>query len=253
MRKFALVMMVGALMASGANMARADEKDKAAVAVLDKAIAAIGGADKLAKVKSTSWSAKGTVNINGTDSTFTTESTAAGIDQLKSTFTGNFDGNEVVFHSVLDGKKGWVRFNDMTMEIPEDRVASMSRDIYLSQAALLILPLKGDKFKVESGGEETIDGVAHNVLRVVGPDGKDFKLLFDKENGLLAKSVATVQDFSGQDFTQESSYKDFKDFGGVRVATKVSRKRDGDRFLEEEVTVFKASETVDPKTFAEPE
>ena len=57
----------------------------------------------------------------------------------------------------------------------------------------------------------------------------------------------------GEDFTQETTYKDYKDFDGIKKATKVESKRDGETFMKSEVTEFKILEKVDPKTFSEPE
>jgi hypothetical protein len=41
--------------------------------------------------------------------------------------------------------------------------------------------------------------------------------------------------------------------GGIKKATKVDSKRDGERFVEQEITDFKPLEKVDPKTFTAPE
>ena len=57
----------------------------------------------------------------------------------------------------------------------------------------------------------------------------------------------------GEEFTQETTYKDYKDFDGIKKATKVESKRNGEDFLKSEITEFKVVDKVDPKTFAEPE
>ena len=59
--------------------------------------------------------------------------------------------------------------------------------------------------------------------------------------------------FQGEDFTQESTFADYKDFGGIKKATKLESKRDGERFLEAEITEFKVLEKAEPETFAEPD
>ena len=84
------------------------------------------------------------------------------------------------------------------------------------------------------------------------PDGKEFTLYFDKESGLPVKLVAKVVGFGGEEFTQETTYKDYKDFDGIKKATKVDSKRDGEDFTKSEVTEFKVLEKVDPKAFSEP-
>jgi hypothetical protein len=115
-----------------------------------------------------------------------------------------------------------------------------------------IHPLKGKGFKVEAAGTEKVGDKPAAVLKVTGPDGKDFKIYFDQESGLPVKQVAKVIGFMGEEFTQETSYAGYKDFGGIKKATKVEGKRDGEKFIEQEITDFKPVEKVDPKTFTEP-
>jgi hypothetical protein len=88
---------------------------------------------------------------------------------------------------------------------------------------------------------------------VTPADGKEFTLAFDKESGLPVKLVARVVGFQGNEYTQETTYKDYKDLDGIKKATKIESKRDGEKFREEEITEFKILGKVDPKTFAEPE
>ena len=59
------------------------------------------------------------------------------------------------------------------------------------------------------------------MLKVTGPDGKDFTLCLDKESGLPVKLVAKVLSFQGEEYTSETTYADYKDFGGIKKATKV--------------------------------
>ena len=65
-------------------------------------------------------------------------------------------------------------------------------------------------------------------IKATGPDGKDFTLYFDKESGLPVKSVAKVVGFQGDEFTQETTYTDYKEFDGIKKATKAESKRDGE-------------------------
>jgi hypothetical protein len=58
--------------------------------------------------------------------------------------------------------------------------------------------------------------------------------------------------FMGDEFTQETTFSDYQDMAGIKKATKISSKRDGEKFTEAQITEFKLLETVDAKTFAEP-
>ena len=66
------------------------------------------------------------------------------------------------------------------------------------------------------------------------------------------KQVAKVIGFQGQETTQETTYADYKDLGGIKKATKVQMKGDGEKFQDMEVTEFKVLDKVDPDVFTEP-
>jgi hypothetical protein len=116
-----------------------------------------------------------------------------------------------------------------------------------------LVALKGKGFTVKAAADEKVGGKPAAVLKVKGPDGKDFTLYLDKESGLPVKQVAKVAGFMGDEFTQETTFGSYKNFGGIKKATKIENKRNGMKFLTLEVTEFKALDKVDPKTFAKPE
>jgi hypothetical protein len=90
------------------------------------------------------------------------------------------------------------------------------------------------------------------VLKVTGPDGKDFTLFFDKESGLPVRQVARILSFQGEEYTSETTFADYKDFDGIKKATKITVKRDGEPFQSWEVTEFKVLDKVDAEIFTEP-
>ena len=51
----------------------------------------------------------------------------------------------------------------------------------------------------------------------------------------------------------KNTYADYKEMGGIKKATKVQVKRDGEKFMDQEITEFKAVDKHDPKTFEQPE
>jgi hypothetical protein len=226
--------------------ARADDKD--AKAVLDKAINALGGAEKLGKVKAFSWKGKGTITLNGNENDFTSQVTIKGLDQYRREF-GNDQFNAVV---VVDGAKGWRKFGDNSNELEGDALANEKRAVYLNVIPITLVPLNGNGFKFEDAEEEKVADKPAKVLKVTGPDGKDFKLYLDKESGLPVKLVAKVLSFQGDEYTSETTYADYKDFGGIKKATKFEIKRDGEPFQTWEVTEFKVLDKVDADTFTEP-
>jgi hypothetical protein len=229
--------------------ARAD--DAKVNEILDKAIKALGGEEKIGKAEAMTWKAKGKITIEGNENEFTAGATLQGLDRLHAEFEMEINGNKFKAISVLDGDKGWRKLGDQVMEMDKDSVTNEKRNAYLMAAATLVAPLKGKGFKVEAAGEEKIAGKPALGVKATGSDGKDFTLYFDKESGLPVRMVAKVIGWMGEEYTQEINYSNHKEFEGLKRPTKVSVKRDGDPFLDEEVVEFKVLDKVPAETFAE--
>jgi hypothetical protein len=228
----------------------ADEQDTKAI--LDKAIKALGGEARLSKTKASQVKLKGTITFMGGDNEVSIQSTTQGLNHHRAAFAGDFGGNKVEGVTVIAGDKGWRSFNGNTMELDAEHLANEKRNLYLDAIPAAILPLRAKGFKVAPAGTEKVGGKPAVGIKVTGPDGKDFKLYFDAESGLPVKMVAKVLDFMDTEFTQETTYSNYKDFDGIKVATKIARKRDGDKFMDMEVKSFKVLKEVPKDTFAEP-
>ena len=238
------------LVAGPAAAALGDDKDPQAI--LDKAIQALGGEEKLKKAEAISWKSKGTMTFNGNEMDVKTHAISRGLTHYRRESEVESDQGTRKFVMVLGGDKGWFKFGDEPREMPEEALANQKRTVYLDVVPTLLVPLKGKDFKLEAAGETKVDDKPAVGLKVTAPDGKDFTLFFDKETGLPVKLVARVAGFQGNEFTQETTFKDYKDFDGIKKATRIVSKRDGEDFAKSEVTEFKILEKVDPKAFSEP-
>ena len=251
MKRFLSAMLAAVFVFGMSSSIRAADTD--ANAVLDKAIKALGGQEKLGKVEAASWKYKGTITFNGNENMFNSQSTVQGLDHYRSEFEGEFNGNPVKGVVVVNGDKGWRKFNDESRELNEEALAREKRSAYLQIIATLLVPLKGKGFQIAPAESTKIDDKPAVGIKGTGPDGKDFTLYFDQESGLPVKLVARVTGFQGEEFTQETTLANYKDFDGIKKATKIESKRDGERFLDQEITEFKVLDKVAPETFAEPQ
>jgi hypothetical protein len=249
MKRFPGAIVLTAMIGLVSTTTRAD--DAQANQVLDKAIKALGGQEKLAKASAFSVKAKGKITMEGNDNDFRAESIVEGIDRFRSSFEGEFNGNPVKAMTVLSGDKGWRKFGEV-QEMDADAVKNEKRRIYLMVAPTKILPLKTAGFKLGSVTEEKVGNNPAVTIKATGPDGKDFTVSFDKESGLPVRLVATVAGWMGEEFVQEVLYSDYKEFDGIKEPTKVTVKRDGEPFISEQITEFKVLDKVPAETFAEP-
>jgi hypothetical protein len=253
MRRLLGAAIVAALVFGPGSPARTAGGKEGARDILDRAIKAMGGEQKLSAFKAATWKAKGKISFGGSDNDFTSQGTVQGLDHSRSDFEGEFMGNKIKGSTVVAGDKGWRKIGDMEMELDKDALANEKRSLYLLVSATNPLVLRGNGFKVKAAGEEKVDGKAAVALQVTAPDGKDFRLYIDKASGLPVKQVAKVVGFMGEDFTRETTFGKYKDFDGVKKATHVVSKRDGEPFIDEQVTEFRVLPRVDPKTFTKPE
>ena len=242
------------LLAAAVSLAGAPSRaDEAQVnQILDKAIKALGGEEKLSKAEAFTWKSKGKITIEGNQNEVSTEATVQGLDHFQSIFEGEFNGNKVKGLAILNGDKGWRKFGDQNMDMDPDAIKNEKRTVYLMVVPVTIVPLKSKGFKVETAADESVKGKSAAVLKVTGPDGKDFTLYFDKDSGLPVRLVAKVTGWRGEEYVQDSTFSDYKDFGGFKKAAKTSIKRDGEDFLEAEIADFKVLDKVPADTFAEP-
>ena len=90
-------------------------------------------------------------------------------------------------------------------------------------------------------------------MKVTGPDGKDFTLYFDKETGLPVRLVAKVAGLDGRGVHCKNPHTAItRTSAESRRPPRLSIKRDGEQFLEAEITDFKVLDKVPADTFAEP-
>jgi len=252
MKRLLTVSLLIVLTSGMATLSRADEKDTKAV--IDKGIKALGGEEKLTKAETYSLKSKGTISFGGNESEFSSHSTHQGLDHYRSEFNGKFGDNDVKGVTVVIGDKGWRKFNENDSELEGDALVNEKQRINMQAIPTTLVQLKGKGFKVESAAEEKIGDKPAVGIKVTGPEGKDFKLYFDKESGLPVKTVATVAGFGGgEEFTQETTFSDYKEFDGIKKATKISSTRNGEKFVDIEITEFKVLDKVPPETFTQPQ
>jgi hypothetical protein len=251
MTRFLLAALAIMFVSVSGSLARADDKDPSAV--LDKAIKAMGGEEKLKKIDAIAWTSKAAITFNDNTNHFTSHATLQGLDHYRSELEGDFGGNPFKGVTVINGDKGWRKFGDNKMDLEGDALANEKRRVYLQVLPSLLVPLKGKGYKLEAAGEEKVGDKPAAGVKVTGPDSKEFTLYFDKESGLPVKLVAKVVGFGDDEYTQETTYQDYKEFDGIKKATKADSKRDGQDFIKSEVTEFKVLDKVDSKTFSEPE
>jgi hypothetical protein len=244
-----------ALILSVTTSLRADEKIDP-TAVVDKAIKALGGADKIAKYKAESFKMKGKFYGMGEGIDYDGEWDVQYPDKTRFKVESDVNGMKFGFSRSFDGDKLWVKMgtDDATEVKDKDEIKEAKENAYASNITRL-LPLKEDKsLKIEVVGESKVDGKPAIGLRVSSKGHRDVNLYFDKDKGLLVKSETMVKDAmtGDKEQMQETIYSNYKEMGGVQRPTKVVINREGKKYVDGELTEFTAKEKIDDKVFGKP-
>ncbi len=226
-----------------AGESQADTQD--CRAIIDKAMKAVGGEEQLAKHRAQTWKETGTYYGEGAGQPFVGKYAVQFPDQFRMEI-------ENVFVIVLDGDKGWMAAGGNTQELTKEQLAQQKESQYAGWVASL-LPLKDKAFQLSSLGESKIGDRAVVGVKVAHKGHGDVNLYFDKGNGLLRKSESHYKDWmTGKDTEMVFTYDAYKEFGGLKVPTKVDLIRDGKKFVEAEIEDVKPVAKLDASVFAKP-
>ncbi len=238
MQRFYVALVVSVFVSGSGRMVSADEKD--VEAILDKAIKALGGEDKLTKIKAVAWKGKGKMIVgDNQEHEFTSQTIAQGLDHFKSELEveGVF-GRQLRMLSVLNGDKVWLSVGGMAMQ-PDHALAGLKRSAYLTLIPLTVVRLKGPGFKVQAAGDEQVEAEPAFVIKVTCPDGSDMAISFNKNSGRPVKVAGKVFALDDREVMQETIFGAYKNFGGIHVATRLEVKIDGKPYRRQELTEFK--------------
>jgi len=242
MRKaISVLLILGLLVWTGA--ARSGDATDAR-AIIDKAIKAAGGEEKLKRHQATTFSEKGTYYGMGDGLPYTGAYHVQWPDQFKMEIQG-------VFTIVLNKDKGWMNFGGESKELSKEELANHIKDHKAGWISTL-LPLKDKAFMLSVVGETQVEKKPAIGVKVTRKDYPEVSLYFDKESGRLVKNEyrSFAQDMM-KEVNLEHYYSDYKEMDGAQVPTRLIVKRDGKLFIDAMVVELKAGK-IDSKVFSMP-
>jgi hypothetical protein len=248
MRTILTATLAAFLLTAGAG--RADDQAELQK-IIDKARKA-HGTDKEKGKAAASSKVKGTVHTMGMDLEFTGDHQTQEPDKFRQAMNVSVNGNDIQIITVFDGKKAWVNAAGNTMELGDDAVAAFKEEFYAGKVGDLTA-FKEKGYKLSALAEKKIGDRPAVGVSVSHEGHKDIFLYFDKETGMLLMSERQAKDFmGGEEYKQETRYSDFKDVDGIKRPFKIKVLRNGEKYVEAEVTEFKTLDKLDDSTFAKP-
>jgi hypothetical protein len=224
----------------------------AARAVVQKAVDAAGGAEKLAKLKAGTAQLKGQMTLNGID-TDIAGSMAYQLPALyKLELTADVAGQKMrVEQLVKDGKLSH-KLNGVEQPLQDKVTAEMKMALRLLEVSQLVPLLDAGRFTLTAEKDADVDGKPAAVVLVQSKEFKDTRLFFDKGTGLLVrterKSLAPAPGGTDLvDVTETTTLSDYRKVDGVLLPFKSVVLHDGKKYLTFGYTEAKLLEAVDPK------
>ena len=244
------VLTFGFVLAVAAPVRADDEAD--ARKILEKAVKAHGGQEKLDKLPGGTVKFKGTFYGTGEGIPMTGEVSAQGADKQRIDMQIEAGGMKIPVAFVLAGDKGWSKLGDDVKEFDKDELAEAKEQAYAAWVETLA-PLKDKQFQFATIGETKVEKRPALGVKVSSKGHRDVELYFDKETGLLVKYEHRVKDeMSGQEVAEESFPSEYKEVQGTKQAMKFMVKRNGKLFMEGEASEVKLYEKLDASLFTKP-
>jgi hypothetical protein len=235
-----------------AGVAWADEQADVK-AILDKAIKAAGGDEKVAQLtkepftwkrKITGQSPNGEINL--------TETGFAQGDMVRIEREGTIGDRKVNFVLVDDGEKGFIKEGEETKEMDKDRRGQFQADWCRTRQCCLLDTLRDKALTLTPLEEIKVEGQTATGVKAVHKDHGVTQLYFDKENGQLLRVVYRTVGHDGKEHDYEMLLTQPKEMAGIRVPTRESIKQDGKAYIERELVALKREEKLDRKLFEKP-
>jgi hypothetical protein len=225
-----------------AGTARAGDREDA-LALIDQAIQAHGGADALAKARTAVRSGEGIIYVGDAKTPFTNQETFDLPDRYR--ISVNLD-NKAHLISAINGEKGWQAEEGTVNDLGAQRLKEMREELYIMWLQTLT-PLKKDAFDLAP---------IKDAGKVVGVKASskghaDVSLTFDPDTHLLVK-VERVAEQAGLKLNKQDLFSDYKEFDGVKLPTRQVEMLSGKKFSELNSATYKFPSKPDDAAFARP-
>lgn len=221
-------------------------------AIVDRAIKAHGGADKLKKLNAIQLKMSGTLDFMG-GAKFTGEIFVQAPDRFKNVIETQINNMNLVITQVFDGKRFWINVLGKTEEVKDEQlIKELKENAYTENLANLVgLTDKG--VELSPLGEVKVNGKDAVGIRASSKGHRDVNLYFDKTSGLLAKSECrSFSQFSKQEVNEAKVYSGYKEIAGIQQASRIVISHDDKRHLTVEIIALEIVDRHDASIFAKP-
>ena len=216
--------------------------------VVDKAIRAHGGADKLARVKQMQRSDTGTLSLGGGAAPFKDELIVDLPQRYRLDLV--FGPQKTNITVVVNPAGGWQVTGGGAAELGKERLHEQREEMYVLYVQTLV-PLRKERgFTLTSLPDAKVQGRKAAGVKVVSKGHIDVRLYFDKDSGKLVKVSRTLP-VAGLSLEKDTLLSDYKRFGGVELPTRIVEYDNGSKTAEIKSATY-SFPRITEKMFARP-
>jgi hypothetical protein len=229
---------------------RADE----ATALLDRAIKAQGGEEKLKAAQSASFKTKGTVTAGGMQVDLAGDAAVQGDGLYRWNVTFSAMGRTESGVIVVTPEKIWGKGGNQANAEEAPAEAAFLRDVFRTiRLPQNLAVLRNQDTTLSHLGELKIEERAAVGLKVATKGRPEIDLFFDKETHLpLRAEIRVKEPGEANEIVYAFIFADYKDVNGVKMYGKFTLKRDDKVTLVMEFSDFQLQEKLGADLFAKP-
>jgi hypothetical protein len=271
MTRFLLIGIAFPLLCPITHAAPAPKTDQEkAEAILNEAIQAVGGDEKLAKLNAYTLKTRvSIIQLNEKVFTGTSDLSWRFPDQKRFVAELDIAGTKTKITQVINDKQGWVSIQRDGWEMSEKELADAKQNLTSELLVRKLPSYKGKEYKLACLGQAKVADRPAVGIKVSCNGIPDKRLFFDRDSGLLLQCEITCTLFPAPpalprrgsaalppkqpyDVTVRALYEDYKGLGGIKYPSKITGFRDGEKVIEQEVTEFKPVEKFEESIFGKP-
>ena len=216
---------------------------------LKPAIAAAGGAARLAKYPAGQIVGKGTMTFAGTETAFTCEQSFHIPGRLRTVVRCEVKGQKWELVQVMNDDKISQTINGRETPITDSGLKELQLASLLNEVAQLTPLVSDKKFSVKLDKPAKAADAVGLLVQVRG--FPDIRVGFDRKSSHLVRITHKAVDADlAKEVDSEMIFSQFKETAGLVRATRCIATRDGKKVLDLTVEKFTPLEKIDPKVFA---
>lgn len=235
------------LSAAGPEKVRQDE---AAREVIDLAVRAAGGEQRLARTKVMTRLARGTSFFFGREIMFTTQLTVAFPDRFRDRIELDAAGGKTLITRVVDRDRGWQSAGGATTEIPRAELDDLKEEVYALWLTTLV-PLRSPEFALTALPEARVNDRPVVPVQVSRAGHADVTIYFERRTYWPFKMSRRGRE-AGLMVNKEYSFAEPREWAGVRVPMKQTEMVNGNKSVELVVTSYEFLDRAPDVLFAKP-